>query len=794
MLLIYYFCYTIDGGKMDSKKLSVKTMVQFVYASGDLTNRSNVRKRQREGQLLHQYIQNQYDVSMQKEVFVETTFTYDEETYHLSGFIDGMRHKETLFFEEIKSTETDLSLIEETTYPAHMMQLKVYAYLYMLGSDSHAADIRLTYIHTRSKDVKHFDKRVQFDQLTRNFNTLLDAYMHWQRIYRAHQFEKERSIEGLKFPHETYREGQRPFMAATYQTLIKEDILYATAPTGIGKTVAALFAALKTIKNDKEKIFYLTAKNAGKHIAVDTVRELKAHGLKAKAITLNSKDNMCLMDEVDCDPDICPFAKGFYNRLSEALEDIFVHDDVYDMTLIKQYAEYHTICPHEFALSIANYADIIICDYNYAFDPRIQLIRFFEENDYQPKLLVDEAHNLVDRSRAMYSADLPMTMIETLKEETKKLPEINSTIVTLSNYMHKLISTHEVKKTGLHIAHSVDSTLLNGLMHVASKLESFLGTNKHHPKRKIIREHYFTLMHFIRVHEFFSDAFRFYIQEQQGAMHFGILCLDASTPLNTIIQEKVNGTVFFSATLKPVNYFSALFTKNTGRAFEIPSPFDPKRLGVYADISTSTKYHDRPASVTRIIDSIYAMLESKHGNYIVFFPSYAYMNMVLNQFDASDYDTHIQTRNMSLNERNDMLEAFKAKKEKPSVMFGVLGGSFSEGIDYVGDFLHGVMIVGVALPAFNHFNEMLKDYYYDQGYDGFHYAYTYPGMNKVIQAVGRVIRTDKDKGVAILIDERYQREIYKSLMPTHWNHLEWIEETDYVQGYLRQFWEKFKEE
>lgn len=780
---------------MDKVKLSVKSMVQFLHASGDLTNKSNVRHNQKTGQLLHQYLQSAYDSTMQKEVFVETYFTHNDQAYHLSGFIDGLKDDEKdVLVEEIKSTQTDLSLLDESTYPAHMMQLKMYAYLYMVSHNTSHATIRLTYIHTKDRSTKSIDKRVTFAQMERTFNDTLQAYMQWQDTYMRHLYEKEKSIEGLTFPHDTFREGQRPFMGAIYQTMINEDILYATAPTGIGKTVAAIFSALKTIKNDKEKLFYLTAKNAGKHIAVDTIRELKNNGLKIKAITLNSKDNMCLMDEVDCDPEVCPFARGFYNRVSEALQDIFVHDDVYDLSLIKQYGEYHTICPHEFALEIANYADIIICDYNYAFDPRIQLIRFFEDQHYTPKLLVDEAHNLVDRSRAMYSATLYKHDVEGLLKESAGLDFVHQPVQALKTHMERLIKSHEVSKTGFFLAHEVDGTLLNAISHLANKLEAFLGEYKAHPKRKVIREYYFELMQFVRVHEFFSNAFRFLIEQREETITFNIVCLDASKPLSDIIEHTARGTAFYSATLQPVSYFSALFTQKKGRTFQVPSPFDPKRLGLFIDISTSTKYHDRPNSIPRIVDSIYALVESKKGNYIVFFPSYKYMRMVLDVFEGSDYDVHIQSPGMSHKARTDMLDAFKQPSDHPSVMFGVLGGSFSEGVDYVGDYLHGVMIVGVALPAYNRYNEMLKDYYFEQGYDGFHYAYTYPGMNKVIQAAGRVIRTDSDKGVAVLLDERYKRPIYQSLFPKHWNHALWIEEDDYIQGHLTQFWESFKED
>jgi len=781
---------------MNEYRISVKDMVRFLYSSGDLSSKSPIRETQKEGQRIHAKRQATYGEDDRKEVFVETFFKHEENQFHVSGRIDGLLIRDgRTVIEEIKSTKTDLSLIDEKTYPAHMMQAKIYAYIHCLNENKDAIDIALTYIHTDTDDIKTITKHYPFFKLEKSFKEAVQAYTDWLDIISRHHAEKTKSLEGLKFPFDTHREGQYPFMGAVYQTLIKEDILYATAPTGIGKTVASIFAALKTIKTDKEKLFYLTAKNAGKSIAVETVERLKAEGLKIKALTLNSKDNMCLMEEVDCDPDICPYAKGFYNRLKGALEDIFVHDDVYALDLIKDYATYHTICPHEFALEISTYADIIICDYNYVFDPRIRLMRYFEDDYYVPKLLVDESHNLIDRSRSMYSASLSLNDLLELKKTVEDIkPPVTAAVDNVIGTMRSLATENEVEKARFHVESDLDATLLNRVTHLTGKLEGLLEIHKKHPKRKAIRDVYFLLLQFQRISDFFTEAFRFTIEAQKEGFTYNIVCLDASTPIKALIDHRASGTVFFSATLKPVNYFSALLTKKEGKAFEVPSPFNPSNLGLFIDISTSTKYHDRTHSVERIIDSIYALLETKKGNYIIFFPSYRYMEMVLEKFDREDYDTMVHTRGMSYAKRRRMLSDFKDKTETTKVLFSVLGGSFSEGVDYVGDMLSGVMVVGVALPAFNKMNELLKDYFYEQGYDGFHYAYTYPGMNKVIQAIGRVIRTTEDRGVAVLFDQRYQSPLYKSLFPKHWSHAEFVDDADHIQGFISNFWDKFGDE
>ncbi|MFP4286262.1 MAG: ATP-dependent DNA helicase [Candidatus Izemoplasmataceae bacterium] len=776
---------------METINKSVKDLVSFIYASGDLSSEASTKKRALLGTKIHQAHQATYLAQDLKEVSVNYVGTHFDYTFNLSGRIDGILNRETLILEEIKSISTSLDLIKEDTFPAHLMQAKLYAYIYLITHDLKSITVYLTYIHTESNELKRFTKRYRLDHLKKAFLDTLKAYLDWHKIYENHQFEKRKSIEGLTFPFIDYREGQYPFMGAVYQTLIKKDILYATAPTGIGKTIAAIFSGLKTLSQESEKLFYLTAKNQGKTIAVETTERLKSHGLKIKAITLNSKENMCLMDEVDCDPEICPYAKGFYNRLNDALKDIFVHDDVYDATLIKSYGEYHKICPHEFALEISNYSDLIICDYNYVFDPRIKLIRFFEDHYYKPKLLIDEAHNLVDRSRSMYSSELSyQALIEfasLIKDFKNPLTlRINQLILV----MESLLKESDALKIKLYVSEHLPVNLLEAIQKALMSCDEFLTEHKKHPLRKAIRTMYFDLMQFARISEYFSKSYRFTIKASDEVTLFTIDCFDASSELKTILDESTHGTIFFSATLNPVDYYAYLLSKGEGLKFEVPSPFDPKHLGLFIDISTSTKFKDRTLSVPRIIDTIYAMLESKNGNYIAFFPSYAYMQMILDQFDTSHYEVMIQSKDMTLFERTEFLKTFKEKSDVPKILFSVLGGSFSEGIDYVGDMLHGVLVVGVALPQYNKYNELLKEYFNGLGFNGFDYAYTFPGMNKVIQAVGRVIRTDTDYGVAVLLDNRYKSLKYQALFPSHWVHPNYLYEEDFLSDFLNEFWKK----
>ena len=779
---------------MKNIKITAKEIVEFIYSGGDLTSEFKSNKRAMQGTEAHAFLQSNYKEEDKKEVFVETLYDFDDYSFHITGRMDGLLIENgKLVIEEIKSTLTDLNLLEIDTRPEHLAQAKMYAYMYCIQNELKSINVRLTYITVREYQTKHFTKRYNYTQLKRFFTKTVEEYTEWLKILNRHQENKLKSIEGLTFPFDDYREGQYKFMGAVYKTLINEDILYSIAPTGIGKTIAALFSSIKAISSENDKVFYLTAKNAGKKIVVDTVNLLKENGLIAKTVVINSKDSMCLMDEVDCDPDICPYAKGYFNRVNEALNDIFVHQDVYEMDLIKQYGEYHTVCPHEFSLSISNFSDIVICDYNYAFDPRTHLIRYFEDYYYNPILLIDEAHNMIDRSRSMYSSFVQKSTLFNLRKATSRVkPAVRSQINTLIKHIDEFVERNEVEKAKFYYQDELDEELITKIERIVTKVEQILVENKKFATRKQVLDGYFELVQFLRISEFYSSSYRYVVEIVDEDIVISQRCLDASKFILDVIERRAKGSVFFSATLEPIDYYVKLITNGEGKSIQIPSPFKQENLGLFIDDSTSTRYRDRSRSIDNIIDTIYAMLETKVGNYIVFFPSYQYLNSVLEHFESEDYEVLVQKRNMSAKTRTEMLNAFDTLGRVSKVGFFVLGGSFAEGIDYIGDKLHGVLVVGVALPQFNKYNEILRSYFDEEFDEGFDYAYTYPGMNKVVQAIGRVIRTETDKGIGILFDDRYSHYKYKELFPRSWSHAKTIKRNTYLQNYLEQFWKKNK--
>ncbi|NLD26402.1 MAG: ATP-dependent DNA helicase, partial [Acholeplasmataceae bacterium] len=426
-------------------KASVKEIVELIYGSGDLISETYLLKRAEEGTRIHQEHQSHYKEGDQSEVYVDYEESTPEYTLFISGRIDGLiRRNRKLIIEEIKSTTKDLEQLDENTSPAHLAQAKMYAYIYILKQEKKSIDVRLTYIQVKTGKSKKMDFHCTKAELEFFFRDTIDQYIRWLQIIDEHEEFRNRSIEGLNFPFAQYRDGQRDLMGACYKTILNRDILYAIAPTGVGKTIATIYSSLKAINQKNQKIFYLTAKNLGKQVALKTMELLMANNLVAKTIEITAKDQICLQEVRDCDPEKCPYSKGYFNKIFPAIKDLHQHEEIFNKETIVRYALKHQVCPFELSLDASYYADIIICDYNYAFCPRTHIIRYFdEESKYRPILLVDEAHNLVPRSKDMYSGSISkikiLTLAKLLKENGCHLQQDFSAVLNhMKNYEDEL--------------------------------------------------------------------------------------------------------------------------------------------------------------------------------------------------------------------------------------------------------------------------------------------------------------------------------------------------------------------
>ena len=652
-------------------------------------------------------------------------------------------------------------------------------------------DLRLTYINIRTYQTVSFEDRYSVDELYEFFHESIIKYMDWLYLIEENKNYRIDTIKSIKFPFDKIRDGQRDLMKASYYTLSNNKILYAIAPTGIGKTIANIFSGIKALKNDKDKLFYLTGKSIGKTMAEDSLRLLINKGLKVKVLSLTAKAKSCFLETPVCDPAKCMYAKGYYDRLQEALLYAYNSYDLYTRETVFGIAKEFQICPFEFQLDLSELCDVIICDYNYVFDPSAHLIRYFDDTIYKPKILIDEAHNLVNRAKDMYSASINYSkLIELYNLLGSNGNKIYGDLVSFEEILDKY---RNIMIDNVYYSNNLDLNIYDILKYISIKTEELLSSDEQLDNRIEISIIYFDIMNFLNISDIYSDAHRFLIEEENGDLIIKIQCLDAREFTYNIIKNKVNGTVLFSATMYPINYYMELITKGEGKYLQLASPFNPNNLKVLIDERISTKYKNRENTILDIIKDTNDVINYNKGNYIIYFSSYKYMELFLKEFKNDDYNLIIQESNLSEERKMQIFEEFKNTNINHLGLF-VLGGSFSEGLDFVGDLLKGVIIVGVGIPQVNLINNLQMDYFDDLFKEGYDFAYTYPGFSKVIQAAGRVIRSENDKGIVLLIDERYRQGIYKRLMPSHWKNKTNIKNEDELIKELETFFGGNKDE
>lgn len=747
-------------------KLSVRSLVEYVFSSGSIDNKFRTVTTMTDGTKAHKAIQSTYQETDEKEVFLRTELEYEKMLYLIEGRCDGLLvRSDGILIDEIKSTSRDLSEIEENSYQVHWAQAKVYAFIYAKDHALTEISVQLTYIQIVSEEQKKFQRRFTFQELERFVYDLLENYSPYARLIQKHRQRREQSITDLTFPFETYRQGQRKLAGAIYKTISEEKNIFANAPTGIGKTISTIFPTVKAMGEGKlERMFYLTGKTITRQTAEETFSLLKNKGLCMSAVTITAKDKICFKEETTCQKEYCEFANGYYDRINEAILDILTHETLINRETLEKYARKHTLCPFEFSLDAAFIADAIICDYNYIFDPKVSLKRFFDEHKKQSVLLIDEAHNLVDRAREMYSATLSKSNFLSLKREYKG-SDIYESVSKLNKYFI------ELKKKCTDDGQLVLKDIQVELM---ATLEEFLRSAEKElagiTDSELLLNTYYEVTDFIRISKLYDERYVTYVEAaSKKDVQLKMLCLDPSHLLLQV-RKRFRTTVYFSATLQPMQYFLDMLGGNQADyVLGIPSPFAKEQTDIFIQ-PLSTRFHDRDRSKKKLVDMISMLILERKGNYLVFFPSYQYMKSVFDDFTINHPDIHaiIQTNQMDEVEREQFLENFTEEDSKTLIGFAVLGGIFSEGVDLKGDRLNGVVVVGVGLPQVCLERNIMKDYFQATGKNGYDYAYTFPGINKVIQAGGRLIRSETDSGTIVLVDDRFLTPKYQRLLPMEW--------------------------
>lgn len=814
--------------------VSVRNLVEFVLRQGDLQFGMARAGRTLEGIKAHQSLQKlsvqrtteQKAMAHQKVVMdylpeVTLSYVYQEGNLSLEikGRADGVIRSEAgVCIDEIKSTSMDLDLIDEKYSQLHWAQAQCYAFMCAMQEGLKEIEVQLTYAQLDTTAVKVIRKHFTLPTLSDFFLSVVRRYLAWAVRLQDWKEIRDASIRRLEFPFPSYRPGQRELVVAVYKTIREGQKLFAQAPTGIGKTMGTLFPALKALEEGfSETVFYLTAKTITRTVAEKALGDLQSRGLALKVLTLTAKDKICFLPEATCDPEHCLYARGYFDRLRPAMDEVF-SEKVWIRPVIEAYARKHALCPFEFSLELANWADVVICDYNYVFDPRVYLRRFFLEGG-EYTFLVDEAHNLVDRAREMFSAELPKEPWLKLKRAAKEysglsksISKVNTAFTKEQKRMKALEQQGEEEQAqqaqlgvlsaqtwggGVrdHVEKTPPGILLQALRTFNKEAERFLRMNEEPvPWRDEFLELYFQALSFIRTSEGYDEHYITYWEYTQTDLRVKLFCLDPSQQLKGALG-RAKATILFSATLSPMEYFMEILGgEEDSYKLRLGSPFPSENLNLMIQNRISTKYNQRSTTYHQVAKEIAAAVAGKTGNYLVFFPSYEYLQAVFREFDGyNKSDTQAmkvirQVPGMAETEREHFLAQFAAEPKETLVGFALMGGIFGEGIDLIGERLSGAIIVGVGLPQIGLERELIRSYYQERSQLGFEFAYMYPGFNKVLQAVGRVIRTETDRGIVLLIDERFARAAYRRIFPKEWGTVRYLSNTEEVQRVVEDFW------
>lgn len=749
---------------------SVRNLVEFCLKKGDIDNRFSGSARAVEGIKAHQKLQGENEKSYrnyEKEVYLTYEFETDKSLIIIEGRADGIIIEEDrIIIEEIKSTYKNFAYIDDCN-EVHWAQAKVYGLIYGKKNNVDEVYIRLSYMQLETNEVKSFEKKFSINELEKFTAEILKEYERFSILIIKQKSARNESIKNLDFPFETYREGQRKLINISYQTIKEKEMLFAQAPTGIGKTISTIFPAVKALgEGIGNRIIYLTAKTINKEVAEETFEKLRQGGLKFKSITITAKEKICTNEIFDCNPEKCLYAKEYYDKAKNAISYIMNNEERISLEILKKYAEKYKVCPFELSLDLSVFCDGIIGDYNYVFDPRVSLGRILDSKGNI--VLIDEAHNLIDRSRNMYSASLSKGQVLKCKKMTKgKLNKLHSVLGKINNYFIDLRNECDHKNLEWFCEEETPKELGKDLQLYLRESEEILIRGNKFEGYEDILQLYFDINAFISTMQLYDENYRTCIEKDSQELRITLYCVNPSKNLKEYLNMCYS-VIFFSATISPIKYYiDMLGGHDETYRLKLPSPFEKENLKIYlSPINIRYTYRQKTLQLVKV--KISKFVKEQIGNYIIFSPSYAYMELLYDEMSNSDIEKDFelikQKPNMNEDEKIEFLRSFKIKKNL--LMFCVLGGMFSEGIDLPGEQLIGSIIIGVGYPMIDMKNEIIKEFYKE---DGYNYAYVFPGINKVQQAVGRVIRTETDIGRVLLIDDRYITNQYRMLLPNEWS-------------------------
>ena len=778
-------------------RISVRNLVEFILREGDIDNRisgSMEKDAMLQGGRMHRKIQRRMGPEYHAEYSLKMRIPCEGYQIQLEGRADGVIIREKdgkpdIIIDEIKGIFRDIHFLEAPVN-VHLAQAKCYAYIYGEQNELDEIGVQMTYCHLDTEEVKRFRQHYSLEELKTWFDGLIEKYRKWTEFQIRWEKERDESIGKIEFPF-PYRKGQYDLAASVYRTILRKKKLFIQAPTGVGKTMSVIFPAVKAVREGLgQKIFYLTAKTITRTVAEQAFRTLKEQGLKFKVVTLTAKEKICLCEETDCNPDACPYAKGHFDRVNDAVFDMITGGRDISRETLEEQARKYRVCPFELSLDVSVWTDAVICDYNYVFDPNAHLKRFFSENgDGRYLFLIDEAHNLVERGREMYSAVLYK---EDILEVRRAVKQMDSRLAKRLEETNRLMLELKRECEDYRVLESVSHLALK-LMNLLTEMERFLEEYREGEKRELVLDLYFQVRDFLNIHDILDENYVIYSElERDGRFKVKLFCVNPAANLQNYLEQG-NSTIFFSATLLPIRYYKKLLSVQTDDyAVYAESPFPEENRLLIIGRDVSTRYTQRGQIMyRRIAEYIAAVAEARRGNYMAFFPSYRFMEDVYEEFirRAPGITAVVQSQFMDEKEREQFLERFEASDSAGLVGFCVMGGIFSEGIDLAADRLIGAVVVGTGLPQVCNDREIVKQYFDSRGMDGFDYSYRYPGMNKVLQSAGRVIRTENDRGIIVLLDGRFCQKRYQELFPREWK-VSRICSVGDIKEEAERFWEE----
>ncbi|WP_414843224.1 helicase C-terminal domain-containing protein [Fructilactobacillus fructivorans] len=784
-------------------KVGVRDLVEFLLRSGDLNSSLSSLNTAQAGTRIHHKLQKNRPKDYQKEYYLEKAVQVNHNDFLVHGRADGViLNDDSAVIEEIKTSDIEFQDIPENKMILYWGQVKAYAYLLMNENPAiKTVTMRLTYVQTPEEETTQKEQSITFTDAESFFNNLIKEFSEWLKLKDQLDEEKHTTAQKLQFPFKEYRDGQHELAAAVYKTVVTHRHLFAEAPTGTGKTISTLFPTIKAMGNDLiSKVFYLTAKQSTRRVAEDAIRLMSDKGLRLRSITLTAKDQIMFEEERDQAPEDNPYMIGYYDRLKPALKDLLRHNHQITRDIIEKYAKKYTLDPFEFSLDTSLFCDVIIGDYNYLFDPQVHLQRFFEVQDYRNFYLIDEAHNLVDRSREMYSTELSSSSLADVIKIISRERESNKKVLTKLRSLKRQFNAVAKPLRDDHIFETATDDPLDkftkAVTNLVKVMRKWIAKQDDSDDLDVVLDFFFQCTGYLKISEYFGPNYKVRILLDGKNVTVCLFCMDPSHDLAETLKLG-GGAVLFSATLSPMDYYAkVLGDEPDSLKYELPSPFSPENQSIIVTSYINTTFRNRDQSIAKIVATINQMVTAKKGNYLIFAPSGLYLEKIYAEFIKQHPTIHTikQESGMDDQARSRFIHQFDHPDDQSTVGFALLGGIFSEGIDLVGDKLIGVGIVGVGLPGLNSETNLIRDYFDAKNGHGFEYAYQLPGLNHVFQAAGRLIRGKHDQGVIVLMDQRFTQKRYTNLYPPQWKNYHIAHSPRELENDLHQFWNHLKGE